>query len=125
MAEYYHVHNWRGLPLKTAAILACGLPGRSRTMMKLSGQRITTEEALLALAVDRLSVLVWQNTEDGIKGRNAPKSVYSVLTHEKEGRQGGISFETAEEFEEARARIMERSNGNDNRNGICSDSSDN
>jgi len=38
-------------------------------------------EHLLALAVDRLGVLIWQKTKDGQKGRNRPKPISPLAKH--------------------------------------------
>ena len=39
----------------------------------------TSLQKLVALAVDRLGLLVWQNTKDGMKGRHRPPSMYDLL----------------------------------------------
>ena len=106
-AETYHVLNWRELPLKTAAVLAGGLRSDSRIMLKLTGERVDINTALMAAALDRLKILVWQNTEDGLNGRNPPKSTYDALTGHVPHQARVRSFRTPEEFESARARIME------------------
>lgn len=106
-AQTYHVLDWRALPLKTAAVLAAGLPPDSRIMRRLTGERIGLTDALLASALDRLKLLVWQNTEDGHKGRNMPESTYEVLTGRSHSAKKVRSFRTPEDFEAARARIME------------------
>ena len=39
-AQYYHVLDWRSLPVRLAATLAAGLPPDSRCMMHLAGQKL-------------------------------------------------------------------------------------
>lgn len=57
---------------------------------------------LLAAALDRLSTLVWFQTEDGQAGRNRPKSLVAVLLGEtQETKRNVRSYETSEEFEQA------------------------
>ena len=87
------------------ATLSVGLRENSRIKMKLSGMKIPTDTLLLASTVDKLAWLVWAKTEDAQHGTNQPKSVVGILTGvEKE--DAVQSFETREEFEEARERIL-------------------
>lgn len=56
---------------------------------------------LLALVADRLEVLIWQQTEDGSKGRNHPEpiprpGVKSRADKQVVGKSDG--FETSEEL---------------------------
>lgn len=78
--------------------------------MKLSGMKIPTDTLLLASAVDNLAWLVWAKTEDAQHGWNRPKSIAGILTG-KETERTAMSFDTAEEFEEARQRILRQVNG--------------
>lgn len=107
LAETYHVLDWRALPLKTAAILAAGLEGSSRIRRKMAGEREDLRTLLLAAMLDKLKLLVWQNTEDGMHGRNMPKSTYDALTGQRAKAKRVRGFQSPEAFEAARARIME------------------
>ena len=89
------------------ATLAAGLREDSRSAMSLSGMRVSPHDLLIAAAVDRLSLLVWSKTKDAEKGRKRPKSIVEAIT--KEDNKEIITFASAEEFEEARRRII---NGN-------------
>jgi hypothetical protein len=63
------------------------------------------EQLMLAGIVDRLSLLLWSKTEDGIKGINKPKLVLGTL----EGRQQESlyqHFDSIEEFERKRAELF-------------------
>lgn len=51
---------------------------------------------LLATCADALKLLLWQNTKDGQKGRNAPKSILASLIAEE--KETGAGFDTPEEF---------------------------
>lgn len=99
LAETYQIYDYEGLPVNMVALFACGLRDDSRIKMKLSGQRIPTNTALLALAVDALRDLVWSKTKDAEKGKNRPPSVYDALTNteEKEARDY-IVFDSPESF---------------------------
>ena len=89
------------------ATLAAGLREDSRSMMSLNGMRVSPRDLLMAAAVDRLSLLVWSKTKDAEKGRKRPKSIVEAITKEKNKQI--ITFASAEDFEEARRRII---NGN-------------
>lgn len=66
--------------------------------MKIGGRKATRLELLLASTVDKLSTLIWFQTEDGHNGENRPMSVLSYLLGETE-QDEEEGFETAEEFE--------------------------
>ena len=108
LAETYGILDWKALPLKTAAALSAGLRDNSRVKMKLSGQKIDSDTALLAAAVDRLTTLVWFKTKDGVNNRNRPESILSRLMEEeqKQKEKDFRTFRTPEEFEAARRRAL-------------------
>lgn len=108
LAETYHIYDMREQPPERVAVFAHGLRQSSRIKMKLAGERIILTDALLAACADRLSTLVWQNTKDGQKGRNRPASLYDALTSERPaGKTDDVrAFDTPEQFEAARARLM-------------------
>lgn len=66
--------------------------------MALSGERISTDTALLAVCADALRILVWQNTADGSRGRNQPESLLELLAGDRDGKRGGFGFAEPEEF---------------------------
>lgn len=99
LAEVYGVFDYRALPVPLLATLAVGLREDSRIKRKISGTPLTKVEMLAAAAVDRLSLLVWMNSEDGRKGENRPGSILSVLLGEESNESPLDAFETAEEFE--------------------------
>lgn len=105
-AETYHVFDWRMLPVKTAATLACGLREDSRIKRHLSGARFGYDTMLLAAIADRMSIMVWQNTKDGQKGRNRPKMILDSMTEKKEQSQI-VAYSSADEYLAARAKIVE------------------
>lgn len=100
--ETYHILDYRALPARQAALFACGLREDARIMQKISGFPAPLKELLLCIIADSLKVLVWQNTEDGYKGKNPPKSILETLVGEPEG--GG--FDTPEEFMAWRASML-------------------
>ncbi len=105
-AETYHVFDWRTLPIRTAATLACGLRDDSRTKMLISGTRYKADTMLLAGIADRLSILAWQGTKDGQKGRNKPRMLIDEMT--KQRQRNYISYSTPDEYLAARKKIVEK-----------------
>lgn len=107
-AETYHILDYRALPLRLAAVLASGLRENSRIKMIMTGTKVDKDTALLAAAVDRLSMLVWAKTKDAPKGKNRPKSILAMLTKEEKKKPDDlVAFESAEDFEAARKRIIQ------------------
>lgn len=108
-AEYYHVYDLGLLPVQTVATLACGLREESRIKQKINGTNVPVNTMLLAHAVDRLGLLIWQKTKDGQRGRNKPESIAEMLMNTGKRKITRVdAFDTPEEFEEARRRILER-----------------
>lgn len=108
-AEYYHIYDFEALPVRTVALLACGLRDESRIKQKINGTSVPVNTMLLAYAVDRLGILIWQRTKDGAHGRNKPESIVEMLMNTGKQKITQVdAFDTPEEFEEARTRILER-----------------
>lgn len=83
-----------------------GLREDSRIKMQLIGQVVPTETLLMAGILDRLTLLLWRQTEDGQKGKNRPQLVVDSLTTPQEDEKQQIIFNSGEEFEEARKEII-------------------
>lgn len=103
-AETYRIYDYKAIPPRLAAIYAAGLNDDSRIKRSLTGRKLTLIETIEAAMLDRLTVLVWMQTEDGQKNRNRPKSVLEALTEEAE--DDTVAFDSIEAYEAARARIM-------------------
>ena len=103
MLETYHIMNYRALPARDAALFACGLGENSRIMRKISNAPASFDSMLLAIIADALRILVWQNTKDGMEGRNVPNSILSALLNRENEEDG---FETATEFEAWRNSLI-------------------
>jgi len=88
------------------ATLASGLSENSRIKRKITERRLSLEQMMLAGLVDRLSLLIWARTEDGMQGINKPKSVLKAL----EGIQEDVSeyqhFDSIEAYERKRAELF-------------------
>ena len=110
-AEVYHIYDYRKLPLRYAAILACGLSDDSRIKMAVSGNAVPTGVFLQAMTVDALNLLVWSKTKDAQRNRNRPKSIANIITRKQ--TSDIEAFATPDEFEKRRtALINEVQNGN-------------
>lgn len=106
LAETYHIYDYKSLPLSKVATFSVGLRENSRIKMKMSNMKYSLETVLLAAMVDRLSILIWAKTEDGVRGTNKPISIVDKLLDEKEDIVG---FDTPTEFENEWKKIIERS----------------
>ena len=104
-AETYHILDYKALPPTMAGVLACGLRPDSRIKMLMSGQSVNTDTMLRAGILDRLSVLTWQNTEDGQKGNNYPEMVLPSLMGEKK-ESNNLSFDSGADFDAYRERLI-------------------
>lgn len=98
------------MPVDTVKVLVFGLRENSRTKMKLSKQKLTLEETLLAMILDELRFLSWTKTKDAKKGKSYKgKSVVKALNGEyKKENDDLMSFETVEEFEAYMAQFEEK-----------------
>ena len=108
MAETYRIYDLGALPARLVASLACGLRANSRIILKMSGAKAPLETLLMALIADELGVLCWQNTEDGHKNRNRPKSVYESIMKDEPKPTG---FSTGAEFDAWREKILSSKEG--------------
>ena len=99
LAETYHITNYRELAPSLVATLCIGLPDFSRIKRRIAGIKIDLNQMLLALVVDGINTLIWQNTKDGMKGRNKPESIFKKLTEEQKPKDQYEKFDTVEDFE--------------------------
>lgn len=106
LAETYHIFNYRELPVYKVALFSAGLKEGSRIKLKMSKQKYPLETMLLAMAVDRLTYLLWSKTKDGAKGRNRPDSIAEKMAGKNKDENKVMAFRTADDFEKARQRIL-------------------
>lgn len=109
-AETYNIYDYKGLPLRRAALFAVGLRDDSRIKMTLNDMQTNTEIMLLASMVDSLNFLVWSKTTDAEKGRNRPKSIFDILNPKESDTQG---YASGEDFEKAREKLLNQPKGVD------------
>lgn len=102
MAETYGIFDIWSLPVKTLATLAAGLRDDARIKLIMNGLQLPINTMLSALIADRLAVLVWQQTIDGVKNINQPKSILDIILGREETENKDImTFSSGREFEEA------------------------
>lgn len=100
LAEVYHITNYRELSPSLVATLVLGLSTNSRTKMKLTGQRLTAEQMLLAMMADSLQFLAWSKTKEAKRGRYSKKSILKTLLGEDDDKKDELQpFRTPEELE--------------------------
>ena len=103
MAETYQIYviDWYNppFPISFLADLAQGLDENSRIKKKIINRKLTLTESLQAIMIDKLSILIWQKTKDGAKGRNIPESLYRKLEGlDKDAKDELQSFASEEAF---------------------------
>lgn len=101
LAEVYGIFEYRALPVPLLATLSVGLGEKSRIKKYMSEEKTDKKTMLLAAIVDRLSLLVWLQTEDGKNGTNRPESVLNAILGIVPEESQVEGYETGEEFEQA------------------------
>lgn len=110
LAETYQIYDYRRLPLKMVAVFSFGLREDSRIKMKMNDIGVPFETLLLAGIQDKLNVLIWQQTKDGMNGRNYPASMLALLTksQQKSKTSDLVGFESSEEFLREREKLLRK-----------------
>lgn len=103
LAETYGLFNYKGVPLSTLASLVVGLRDNSRIKMLIAGAVVDTQTLIIASILDKLSLLVWFNSQDGQKNINRPKSVVEALLNNENDT---MLFNSIEEFEEYKQKLL-------------------
>jgi hypothetical protein len=76
--------------------------------MKMSGQKLTLEQSLLALLLDDLNLLLWSRQKH--RG-SRPKSIYKDLNEEKKPKDELMTFSSTKEFDRWLKRKQEKQDG--------------
>ena len=99
MAETYGIFDLRSLPVNVIATLAAGLRDDSRIKIKLHGGREQRTDAVLAMIFDAIT---------NIFAKEKPEESYAkyLMGVEKTDTNNLIGYESPDEFEEARRRIL-------------------
>lgn len=106
LAETYQIYDYRRMPARIVATLACGLKADSRIKTKMAGIKETPSLLLLnALIVDELRAFRWGLLGDKNK---KPPFVVDILENGIPQKDTAQGFNTVEEFEAARAEIIKK-----------------
>lgn len=110
LAETYQIYDYRRLPLKMVAVFSFGLRENSRIKMKMNDIEVPFETLLIAGIQDKLNVLIWQQTKDGMNGRNYPQSMAAMLmkSQQKAKTSDLIGFESSEDFLKEREKLLRK-----------------
>lgn len=93
LAETYHIHDYRSLPVKLIAALSAGLRENSRIKMKINNEPVDRYVFFLAVIADRIAALT---TKD------APSLVDILLNQGREKSQKTVmAFSSGAEFDRA------------------------
>lgn len=105
-AEFYHIYNIYEYPPIYIATLAIGLRDNSRIKLKLLGLRVDLEMLLLAHIVDNTAINIWAKTKDAKNNINRPQSFVELLSKKKESKEKTREFNSGEDFEKERRRLI-------------------
>ena len=100
LAETYGIYNYRSLPATLVATFSIGLRENSRIKLKIADSKVDSEQMFLAAIVDRLSMLIWMQSEDGRNNTNRPKSILADLLG-TENKTQYDTFQSGEDFHKA------------------------
>lgn len=107
LAETYGIYDMDALPVRTLAALASGLRENARIRLKAAGQKVSFDTCILAALFDRVGNLIYMLSD---KSTDPPKSVLDALIGSEPESQCR-KFESGEDFEAERQRIIKRAGG--------------
>ena len=109
LAETYHIYDYRSLSPRMAAVFSCGLRDNSRIKLKMSGNKYSLETLLDIMTFDNINWIKWSKTKSAQDGGQPPERIYDMLLGRKEEAKDSdvVTFDTPEEFEAARRKILE------------------
>ena len=102
-AEYYHILDYKSIDPALAGVLLEGLRPESRTKMKLTNQKITLEQTLLAIIADGVKALIFMLSKK--KGKKVPESILKLLINGKNETKQFKGFESGADFERSWQKI--------------------
>lgn len=106
LAETYHIFNYRELPVHLLATLSVGLSDDSRIKKKLRNVPALPGYIVDAFIMDALNIMIWQNTADGMKGRNRPESILKKIAGDTEDSDM-LTFASGDDFEKYRKELID------------------
>ena len=101
------MYDFREMSLMTAARLACGLSEDSRARMKCRGDTLSFGRLLAVLSFDVLSQVRFYAARAAGYKVPFPQALYRQLVpHQRGGGSNTDGFDSAEDFEREKARII-------------------
>lgn len=107
LAETYQIYDYKSLPASRIAAFSVGLRDNSRIKLKMNNTKHSLDTLLLAAIADRLSLLVWAKSKDGMQGVNKPQSIMARLLGEVEEKDV-LAFDSPDAFEAEWRKITGR-----------------
>lgn len=105
------MYDFRELPLPTAARLACGLTADSRAWRKIRGEELRFGERMTVLMFDVLTQIRFYAARGAGYKAAFPKALYAELAGGTKSESGIDGFDSAEDFERERAKILNNTGG--------------
>lgn len=102
LAETYGIYDMREFSPSRIAVFSYGLGENSRIKRRISGQKLTTSEMLIARILDALNVWLWMNSRQGTR---KPGSVLDLMLHPEDFASETQSFASPQDFERARRKL--------------------
>jgi len=104
-AEYYHLYDLHSVDLRTASVLACGLPADSRSIRKITGQKYSLEMIIRMKTLDTLASIEHAYVSVHSKRKvPRPQSIFKLLSGKTD--KDVQAFRSGAEFEIARERLL-------------------
>lgn len=105
LAEVYHVYDMEAYPVGFIATLLSGLREDSRTIMSLTGRKLSLKQTVDALTYDAINLILWSKTEDGRNNANRPKRLIDILNDKEDKDEEIVGYEDEDELLSAFNRI--------------------
>lgn len=100
--EYYHILDYKTISPELAGVLLEGLRPESRIKMKMSKQKLTIDQTLLAMIADEIKLFIWMQSR---KKTNKPESILNLLTNGKQEPNKYRGFKSSSDFERCWQKI--------------------
>lgn len=110
LAQTYHIYDYKKHKPSFIAILVKGLEDDSRLRVRVNKLQTKPSLVLQAGIIDRLNILIWQNTKDGAKNRNKPKPLLPS-NEEKEKDRNYKVYADSKSFEKERKKLLKTIGG--------------
>lgn len=105
MAETYHIYDYKQYPVTLIATLLSGLREDSRTIMALTGRKLSLKQTVDAMTYDAINLILWSKTTDGHNNTKRPKRLIDILIN-KENKEEVEGFDSGEDLLAAFNKIV-------------------